>query len=1094
MLKFDSIIRNLSLDEKISFISSSVKYQSFKVENYDLPRFEIKKSYEIEGANDYLKVSYKSLFSSWGINFANKYFNDIYSRVNSFETIFGVSIKDSSKKYVDGIYPDNYLLGSFAKLELDALNNKGYFSCITDFPRVYYDKFNFDDLAPYLIALSSNPSSVILKTHDSLDFINKQTDFKGFKFFEASTDEDTIYALNNGSIFVFYENTKEAILNALDKYEEEKVKLDSGLITNIEFEKLKNYGLILSSEKLDYILNEYFSMLLKLDDSFKPIEVKETIEKNNAEAENDISEAVILLKNNGSLPIEGSPKIGIIGDFAANFKTNNTILDFNYIVKKYELNITGYSHGFIEEDIDLDKVYDDASRIANDSDYTFVFLGKYNNRQYELPKKELDLVETIRKFDTKLIAIVNTDDLTNYKALDMCDAVIQTNILNKYGLNAIFDILFGITTPSGRTTRYYSYKNEGLDVTFDRSYDYALGHGLGYGIFDYSNLEVSKKGAIFTVKNSGAIGSFEVAQLYISTIDSKEMNFKLAGFKKMFIKPNESIKFIIPFDEFSFKTFDCEIQKFVIKKGKYQISICNEAGKIMLNEIVELDDFIYDDYKSTSEIDYSLDIKKAYQSLIKDEEKSSYIKSDRAHSKGKKIFIAILVAIYYNALFGFILAANLMGKKYRSVTISCALLIFVFDLFLVLYIIRTIKKEKGNKEKYDVNSDITKVIDDMENFDLVSEVTYEKPVKVVEDETIEEATNEEMIETPSEETQEEKELVVDKSINLEVDDSTYTKEIDFLAYTDDFIYYALNSGLIIEPRTARSILGALASSKMIFLKSQSMDLTLKFSEILTKYLNHTFNPIDLSKIDIVDKLYWTENNDVVSRSNLAIDLLEANTNNKKVYLETMYNVDVTNTSIYSDYLDYSLDSNNSVVVKIGEDESDKVLVNKNMIFLMIPSDENYLEKIDKKIADSSISIELFIRENEIIQEEPKASYTLSYTLLEQKIKENREKYYIDEDNWKKFDDVEEELNNIEKFSIDNRMTLAFEKMTSIMLEAGSDITEVIDYAIASRIIPQIKVMNSYKNAIDESNFKNILVNHFGDDVIPVSERELKKPL
>ena len=62
MLKFDSIIRNLSLDEKISFISSSVKYQSFKVENYDLPRFEIKRAYDLVGVNNYLKISYKSLF------------------------------------------------------------------------------------------------------------------------------------------------------------------------------------------------------------------------------------------------------------------------------------------------------------------------------------------------------------------------------------------------------------------------------------------------------------------------------------------------------------------------------------------------------------------------------------------------------------------------------------------------------------------------------------------------------------------------------------------------------------------------------------------------------------------------------------------------------------------------------------------------------------------------------------------------------------------------------------------------------------------------------------------------------------------------
>lgn len=74
MLKFESIIRNLSLDEKISFITSGEKYKSTKVENYDLPTFEIKKAYDLEGVNNDLKISYKSLLSSWGINNANKYF------------------------------------------------------------------------------------------------------------------------------------------------------------------------------------------------------------------------------------------------------------------------------------------------------------------------------------------------------------------------------------------------------------------------------------------------------------------------------------------------------------------------------------------------------------------------------------------------------------------------------------------------------------------------------------------------------------------------------------------------------------------------------------------------------------------------------------------------------------------------------------------------------------------------------------------------------------------------------------------------------------------------------------------------------------
>lgn len=1092
MLKFESIIRNLSLDEKISFITSGEKYKSTKVENYDLPTFEIKKAYDLEGVNNDLKISYKSLLSSWGINNANKYFSNIYDSINSFNTIFGVEVKDSSKKYSDGIYPDNYLLGSFSKLEIEAINNKGYFSCITDFPRIYYDKFDFNDVTPYLIALGGNPSSLILKTKDSLDFVNKKSGFRGFKLFEAYSDEDAIYALNNGAIFIFYDNAKEAILNAIDRYDIEKINLENGTITHNEFEDLKKQGLILSSEMLDYAINEYFSMLLKLDDSFKDEEVKEETEINEVEITSGICESIVLLKNNATLPIEGQPKIGIIGDFASRFKYYGGEINFKDVIEKYGLKIVGYAHGYIEENIDLEKVYDEAFNIALESEYVLLFLGKYGNKSLSLPKKELDLIAKIRECNCKIIAICNTDDYVNYDFSDNVDALIQTNILNKYGLSALFDVLFGINVPSGKTTRYYKVLDEGKDEVLNKQYEYSLGYGQGYGIFDYSSLEVAKKGAVFTVRNSGPLGSYEVAQLYISTIDSNDINFKLCGFKKMFIESNEYIKLIIPFDEFSFKVFDSEKMKYVIKKGRYQVSICNEAGRIMLSEIIELGDYVYDNYKATNEIEQSINIKKAYQSLTQDESKNSYLKEERKNSKAKKIVLASIIAIYYNALLALILLANFKGSNYLLVTIILIALIAIFDILFVVYLIVVCKK-KRQLDKFNLDDDISTTINKMKYFDTVYEVNYDKPKPVIKDEeevVIEKLEEEQQ--TPIEE-ESSKELTYDKTINEFVDDNTYSKDIDFSSYADDFMQYALNSGLIIEPRTVRSVLGAIASSKMIFLKSQDNNLTIKFCELLTKYLNDEFAPIDLASIDEKEKLYWqVGSQDVVYRSKLASDLLQAEKNNRKIYVETIYNISNENIELVKDFVNYSYDPNNSINVDLGEGE--QVLVNKNIFFLMISNDELFLENISKELADSAVFLELFIRENEIISEEPNINYSLSYNMLEGKIKENREKYYIEEEDWKKLDDVEEDLANIEEFQIDNRMTLAFEKMASVMIEAGSDIAEVIDYAVALRIVPQIKIMNAYKNATDESNFKNILFNHFGDDTIPVSERVLKKPL
>lgn len=1088
MLKFESIIRNLSLDEKISFITSNELYKSLKVENYDLPIFEIVKAYDLNGINSDLKISYKSLLSTWGINYAHKYFSNIYESINSYNKVFGVEIKDIQKRYIDGIYPDNYLLGSFSKLEIEAINSKGYFSCITDFPRIYYDKFNFNDVTPYLIALSGNPSSIILKTKDSLDFVNKNTGFSGFKFYEATDDLDSIYALNNGAIFLFYENAKEAILSALDRYDEELEKLNNGIITNAYFESLKNQGLILSSELLDKIVNDNFSMLLKLDDSFK-ISKRENVEINEAEETNDICESITILKNVGTLPIEGQPKVGIIGDFASRFKYLDGEINFNDIIEKYGLNITGYAHGFIEENIDLEKVYLEAERIASESEYVLLFLGKYNNKFKQFPKKELDLISRLRKFNNKIIAISNTDDYVEYSFINDVDALIQTNILNKFGLNAVFDVIFGINVPSGRTTRYYESLDDGKDEVLNKQYEYSLGYGQDYGIFDYSSLDVAKKGAMFTVKNSGPIGSYEVAQLYVSSLDSKDIDFKLCGFKKMFIKSGEAIKYIIPFDEFSFKVFDTEKMKYVIKKGRYHVSICNEAGRIMLSEIVELDDYIYDEHIVTNEVEKVLSIKKAYQNLTKDETKNSYAKNDKAFGKKKRLFIALIIGLYYNALLAFILVANLRGENYSAVTISVIALLAIFDTVLTIHIIKTITKK--TKDTYDINKDINEVIDDMKSFDLISEITYEKPKEEIKEEESAEEIIEEKIEEASDVA--EKEYTYDKSINEYVDNSEYLEDIDFLAFSEDLMRYASNKGLIVEPRTIRSIIGAIASSKMIFLKSQDVKLTIKFTEILTNYLNDEFNPIDLNNIDSKDKLFWQiGSDDVVYRSKLANDLLQAENNPKKLFIETIFNVDMNKLDLISDFIKYSYDPNNSIKTHIGDNED--VLINKNIIFLMIPSDELFLENINKEIADSSIYLELFIRENEIISEEAQINYNLSYTLLESKIKENREKYFIEEENWKKFDDVEEDLALISDFSIDNRMTLAIEKMTSLMMEAGSDIEEILDYAVATRIIPQIKVMDSYKNAMDESNFKSILINHFGDDTLDVSERELKKPL
>jgi len=1075
MLKFESIIRNLTLDEKISFITSNVKYASSKVENYDLPVFKIEDAYEKACIESDLMISYKSLLSSWDEELAKDCFDRIYNKRIFKSSILGLTLKNAYKKFNDGSYSDDCLLGKFLNAELIALSNKNCFTCLTDFPKIDFNDYDFELLAPYLMNLNDKLSSVILKTVDSLKFVNEYTNYSGYKFFDAKCDDDCIYALNNGAIFVFYDNAKEAILNALDAYDTEFRKLENDIIKKNEFEELIKEGKIISERTLNEIVNKVFEMLLKLDDSGKDIIEKPENDNGYIES-NKLCESIIVLKNKDVLPIENSAKIGIIGDFANNFeffnKKNSTVSEnLEEVLANYDLNITEYSYGYVNEDIDLERVYLNAQRIANESTYVLLFLGQYDKKNKVLPKKELDLIDALNKTQTKIIAIVNSDDLIDYSFADKVDVLIQTNMLNRFGIRAILDVILGISTPSGKLTRKYGN-------------DFNLGYGIDYGIFEYSKLSVTKQGLVFNITNAGGMDSIATPEIYISKPNCPDL--KLFNFKKEFIRLGETAKIFIPFDEFTFKVFDPEINKYKINAGKYEIIVSDVKENILLSETIELDEFVYDKYTANQEMDYQIDIKTAYNNLVKDETRAIRTDKNNGMSKGKKLTIAILLGIYYNALLIFVLIYNLIKNNYTAVTIICIVLLVLFDAPLIYYIVKLCKNK--NKDKLDLDSDIDEVVEKMESFDTVSEVIYEKPkielVKPVEEEVIVEEVKEEAVEE-----KESKELSYDKTINEVVDDNEYSNDIDFSLLVNDFIEYSLNSGLIVEPRTARSIFGAIAQSKMIFLKSQSTELTNKFAQVFTNYMQDEYMPIDLNE---VDNLYWIEKEDTLSRTKLANDLLGADNNKNKIFIETFINVNMDNVAKISDYLDYSFDPNNSINVQLSDDED--VLINKNMYFFGVLNDDLFLEKIDRKVANSSIVLELYIRENEIINEEPKAKYTLSYLLLENKIKDNRNTLFVDEDYWKKLDDVEEDLNNIEPFQINNKMTLAIEKMASIMLEAGSDITEVLDYYIALRIVPFIKIMEAYKKAIDESNFKSIIVNRFSDDTIPVTERALKKPL
>ena len=131
----------------------------------------------------------------------------------------------------------------------------------------------------------------------------------------------------------------------------------------------------------------------------------------------------------------------------------------------------------------------------------------------------------------------------------------------------------------GRTYQYFTG-----DVT------YPFGHGLSYTRFRYSRFAVdrSKVDANGTVRvsvdvtNTGPSTGAEVVQLYASTPDApaglERPAKRLAGFRKLTLRPHQTTRVIIPVAIADLAFFDQARNRFAVDTGRYGLQVATSAA------------------------------------------------------------------------------------------------------------------------------------------------------------------------------------------------------------------------------------------------------------------------------------------------------------------------------------------------------------------------------------------------------------------------------------------------------------------------------------------------------------------------------------
>lgn len=333
--------------------------------------------------------------------------------------------------------------------------------------------------------------------------------------------------------------------------------------------------------------------------------------------------AIVLLSNDGVLPLAQDADVVVIGEFArtpryqgaGSSRVNPTRLD-NALDRLNE--IAGrdlpFAPGFSTHPRKPapDGAHDEAVELARQGGTVLLFLGLgeahesegYDRDDINLPAEQLALLDDILAVNSDVVVVLSNGSSVLVPFADKVRAVVEGWLLGQAGGPALADVLHGLVNPSGKLTETIpvrledvpSYVNfpgdatgvrygEGLFVGY-RGYDAAgrdvafpFGHGLSYTTFEYSDVTATASGndvtVSVTVTNTGDREGREVVQVYVSKPESAVVRVprELKGFADVTLAPGESetVTIDVPADELAY--WSVLDEAWVVEGGEYRIAV-----------------------------------------------------------------------------------------------------------------------------------------------------------------------------------------------------------------------------------------------------------------------------------------------------------------------------------------------------------------------------------------------------------------------------------------------------------------------------------------------------------------------------------------
>ncbi|MCX7705950.1 MAG: glycoside hydrolase family 3 C-terminal domain-containing protein [bacterium] len=331
---------------------------------------------------------------------------------------------------------------------------------------------------------------------------------------------------------------------------------------------------------------------------------------------------VVLLKNKGILPLtQDIGSVAVIGPNADEVRLGGysgfgikvvTVLEGikNSISKRTKLY---YAEGCKVNDTNK-AGFSKAVSAASKADIAILVMGNSSETEGEnrdrcnlnLPGVQEDLIKAVADTGTPVIVVlINGSAITMTNWIDYVDAVIEAWYPGEEGGNAIANIIFGKTNPSGKLPISFPRYTGQLPLYYNhlpclRTYDYVevrgfqplfpFGFGLSYTNFAYRNLKVtpetfSGKGQIkisVDIENTGKYEGEEIVQLYLRDIVCRIIRpvKELKRFKKIHLKPGEiqTVHFSLNEEDLSFLD---ENFNPIVESGTFEVMVGPDSANVL---------------------------------------------------------------------------------------------------------------------------------------------------------------------------------------------------------------------------------------------------------------------------------------------------------------------------------------------------------------------------------------------------------------------------------------------------------------------------------------------------------------------------------